>query len=254
MDINEIIKEEGEEEQGQKEFLPYVKPGKRINKKIFFIIPVLIVLILGVFAYLFLYKSSMPNVITGPGGKAVFPPVVQNQFINKLAAVSKPPVRAANNTPIISNTKVNSNSTSLKEAKKQGVVKAGKPKAGAVNNTLNDLFTVKYKHKAKKANMPVNSNMPSYANVPNVPAVPFNQNLPNFNLKSMEAKVKNAQGISGGNSFNASGYSGGYVIVECGKNTKYLKAGDSACGYTLLKADESGATFSYYGKFKKITY
>lgn len=247
MDINDIIKkgEEGEEnqEQGQKEFLPPVKQGKRINKKIFFII--IPILILGVFAYLFLHKSSMHSVITGPGGKAVFPPVVQNQFINALSLASKPAVKSAKSAP------VRVNSSSLKEAKKQGVVKAEKSKAGDVNNTLNDLFTVKYKHKASTPNMPVNSNMPPYANVP---AIPSNQNLPNFNLKSMEAKVKNAQGFSAGSSFNVSGYSGGYVVVECNKITKYLKAGDSACGYTLLKAFDSGATFSRNGKFKKITY
>ena len=99
--------------------------------------------------------------------------------------------------------------------------------------------------------------MPGVPNIPpnaNVPAIPFNQNLPNFNLKNMAAKIKNMQGMPAGSSFNVSGYSGGYVTVECGKNTKYLKAGQSACGYTLLKANSNDATFSRNGKFKKITY
>ena len=240
MDINEIIGEGGEE-LGQKEQATVIRPRKRINKKIFFIFP-LVVLILGVLAYLFLYKGSAPNVITGPGGKAFFPPVIPEQFISKPISVSKPAPGGVNSAPVIGNIHVN---------KKQGVAKAKKPETGSTNdNTLNDLFTVKYKRKAKKTGAPVNPNMPPA----NVPAIPFNQNLPNFNLKNMAAKINNMKGIPAGNTFNVSGYSGGYVIVECGKITKYLKAGESACGYTLLKANANDATFSRNGKFKKISY
>ena len=238
MDINEII-EEGEE-RGQKE-PESLKPKRKnkINKKLL-IVP--IVLILGTAAYFYLHKSTpaIPSVITGPAGKAVFPPAVPEQFINKSRAVSKPAV--VNNAPVNGNT--SAPNVPLKGTK-QNVTKK------AVNNTLNDLFTVKYKHKAKKTNMPGVPNIPPNANVP---AIPFNQNLPNFNLKNMAAKIKNMQGMPAENSFNVSGYSGGYVIVECGKSTKYLKAGQSACGYTLLKANSNDATFSHNGKFKKISY
>ena len=238
MDINEIIALEDRENQEQKEPAPTVKPRKRINKKIFFIIPLAVLIILGVLAYLFLFKGGTPKVITGHGGGAVFPPVIPEQFINKPSAaniLAKPPVKGVSGAP----------------ASVDIPVKTKKAKAGSAENTLNDLFTVKYKHKAKKTNILVSPNMPANANVP---AIPFNQGLPNFNLKNMAAKIKNMQGMPTGSSFNVSGYSGGYVTVECGKNKKYLKAGQSACGYTLLKADENGATFSRNGKFKKITY
>ena len=246
MDISEII-EEGGKESGQKEQAPVIKPRKRINKKIF-IIPVSALLILGVSAYLFLYKGSAPNIITGHGGAAVFPPTVSNQFISNIAKVKPENKNKAVNLVIKS--PVKSNNTAVKEAKsKAGKAVAESKKPG---NTLNDLFTVKYKH--NKRTMRAGPNMPPNANVPNVPAIPFNQNLPNFNLKSMASKIKNMQGLSSGSSFNVSGYSGGYVIAECGKSTKYLKAGQSACGYTLLKANSNDATFSHNGQFKKISY
>ena len=237
MDINEIIEEEGQAPESK------LKPKRKIDKKVFLIIP-LVVLILGAAGYFYLHKSTpVSSLITGPAGQGVFPPVSPNQFINSISgskaqnkAVKAPLKRSVKNNAVVLKTPV---------TKSKSAVKAKKP-----DNTLDDLFTVKYKRKAKKTNMPVSPNMPPA----NVPAIPFNQSLPNFNLKNMAAKINNMQGISAGSSFNVSGYSGGYVIAECGKNTKYLKAGQSACGYTLLKANSDDATFSHNGKFKKISY
>ena len=174
MDINEII-EEGEERGQKKPESLKPKRKNKINKKLL-IVP--IVLILGTAAYFYLHKSTptIPSVITGPAGKAVFPPAVPEQFINKPRAVSKPAV--VNNAPVNGNT--SAPNVPLKGTK-QNVTKK------AVNNTLNDLFTVKYKHKAKKTNIPGVPNIPPNANVP---AIPFNQNLPNFNLKNMAAKLR----------------------------------------------------------------
>ena len=247
MDINEIIDEEGQTPAPENK----PKPKKRINinKKALIIIPIALLLI-SAGAYFFLYKSKSKgsSVITGPGGKVIFSQVSSNQFVNNITV--KPKNKPANlllGTP--AHTKVKKSSgiavTRARVKDKKAV------KAKRSNNTLNDLFTVKYKHKAKKINMQRDSNMPPYDHVL-IP--PFNQSLPNFNLKNMAAKVKNMPNISGGNSFNVTGYSGGYVIAQCNKNTKYLKAGESACGYTLLKADANDATFSHNGKFKKISY
>jgi hypothetical protein len=246
MDINEIIDEE--KEQAKEPEMPEMKPKskKKINKKALIVIPIALLLI-GAGGYFFLHKSkpNISSVIQGPGGKGIFPPAVNsNQFI-KLAVKPNKPASLLLGAPAPVKTKKRGIVTPAK-AKSKKAVKAVKAKT---DNTLNDLFTVKYKHKAKKNNIPAAPNMqPQNFNVPAIP-----QNLPNFNLKNMAAKIKNMHGISG-NSFNVTGYSGGYVIVQCNKNTKYLKAGESACGYTLLKANSNDATFSHNGKFKKISY
>ena len=253
MDINDII-EEGQEERGQREpegIKPKRKNKIKINKKLLLIVSV-IVLIGGAAAYL-LFKNNRPIIpITG---KIVTPPVNQSFLFNKISGnkiqnkVSNPFLKSAvkSNVPVTG--------LPVKNKTAQPVKCKAASKVKKANNTLlNDFFTVKYKHKAKKTNMPGVPNMPPNANVPNVPAIPFNQNLPNFNLKGMASKIKNMQGMSSGSSFNVSGYSGGYVIAECGKSTKYLKAGQSVCGYTLLKANSNDATFSRNGKFKKISY
>jgi hypothetical protein len=258
MDINDIIEEDHEEdleERGQKEpegIKPKRKNKIKINKKLLLIVSV-IVLIGGAAAYFLLFKSSRP--IIPVTGRIVTNPANQNFLFNS-ALSNKKIQNKISNTSLKSMVKSNVPVTGL--SVKNKIVQPIKSKAASkvkkANNTLNDLFTVKYKHKAKKTNMQGVPNMPPNANVPNVPAIPFNQNLPNFNLKGMASKIKNMQGLSSGSSFNVSGYSGGYVIAECGKSTKYLKAGQSVCGYTLLKANSNDATFSRSGKFKKISY
>jgi hypothetical protein len=256
MDINEIIDEEGQTPAPENK----PKPKKRINinKKALIIIIPLALLLISAGAYFFLYKSKSKgsSVITGPGGKVIFSQVSPelkisgaHQFVNNITV--KPKNKPANlllGTP--AHTKVKKSSgIAVTRVKDKKAVKAKKS-----NNALNDLFTVKYKHKSKKTNIPAVSTAPNMPQNYNVPPIPFNQSLPNFNLKNMAAKVKNMPNISGGNSFNVTGYSGGYVVAQCNKNTKYLKAGESACGYTLLKANANDATFSHNGKFKKISY
>ena len=249
MDINEII-EENQEESLQKEpegIKPKRKNKIKINKKLLLIIPI-IVLILSTAAYFLLFKSSRP-IIPMSGRIVTQLPVNQGFLFNKISGNKK--AQSKTSKSFLKN-KVNSSAVIVSPSTKIKSKVVGKVKKA--NNTLNDLFTVKYKHKAKKTNMQGVPNMPPNANVPNVPAIPFNQNLPNFNLKGMASKIKNMQGMPTGSSFNVSGYSGGYVIAECGKSTKYLKAGQSVCGYTLLKANSNDATFSRSGKFKKISY
>ena len=249
MDINDII-EEGQEERGQREpegIKPKRKNKIKINKKLLLIVSV-IVLIGGAAAYFLLFKSSRP-IIPMSGRIVTQLPVNQGFLFNKVSSNKK--AQSKTSKSFLKN-KVNSSAVIVSPSAKIKSKVASKVKKA--NNTLNDLFTVKYKHKAKKTNIHGVPNMPPNANVPNVPAIPFNQNLPNFNLKGMASKIKNMQGLSSGSSFNVSGYSGGYVIAECGKSTKYLKAGQSACGYTLLKANSNDATFSRGGKFKKISY
>ncbi|RZD16627.1 MAG: hypothetical protein EVJ46_06360 [Candidatus Acididesulfobacter guangdongensis] len=253
MDINDII-EEGQEERGQREpegIKPKRKNKIKFNKKLLLIVSV-IVLIGGAAAYFLLFKSSRP--IIPVTGRIVTPPVNQSFLFNK--TLNNKIQNKISNPSLKSTVESNASVTDLPIKNKTAQPVKGKAasKVKKANNTLNDLFTVKYKHKAKKTNMQGVPNMPPNANVPNVPAIPFNQNLPNFNLKGMASKIKNMQGLSSGSSFNVSGYSGGYVIAECGKSTKYLKAGQSACGYTLLKANSNDATFSHNGKFKKISY
>ena len=249
MDINDII-EEGQEERGQREpegIKPKRKNKIKINKKLLLIVSV-IVLIGGAAAYFLLFKSSRP-IIPMSGRIVTQLPVNQGFLFNKVSSNKK--AQSKTSKSFLKN-KVNSSAVIVSPSTKIKSKAASKVKKA--NNTLNDLFTVKYKHKAKKTNMQGVPNMPPNANVPNVPAIPFNQGLPNFNLKGMASKIKNMHGIPAENSFNVTGYSGGYVIAECGKSTKYLKAGQSACGYTLLKANSNDATFSHNGKFKKISY
>jgi len=258
MDIKEIIEgdselqnglqnqeEQNQEEQNQEE--PQAqpnKPKKRFKfqfkkKNLTIFVPIFLIIVVLLVLFLFLKPKNNVSVLTGPGGPAVFPPVSE----------SIPPV---NNTPVIAHPKTVVPEANIPSLKTNASSKdALKTKNSQTADKLNDLFTVQYKHKTKPLAVIPSQGTPQNNAFP-MPAIP--QNMPNFNIKNMANKLKNIGGLPKQNSFTVQGESGGYVVVSCGKQTSYLKAGSSSCGYVLLKADTNGAVFSHNGHIKKIAY
>ncbi len=234
MDIKEIIDDvqnDGEEQKANDDAVVSPesrKQKKKISKKVLLLFPIIIFVAIAGFLFL---KKKNTGVLTGPGAPAVF----SSKFLQKPQAATNP--------------------VSVKMQKPVSMKQSGqKTKPASLGNKLNDMFTIKYKHKPAKTNLP---NGPVYPGIPQnayIPPAPQSQNLPHFNIKNLAGKLKNTNINRQKNSFTVSGYSGGYVVVECGKNENYLKTGDSSCGYVLLKAGPDGAVFSVNGKIKKIAY
>jgi len=263
MDMKDIIGEDRElqselqnqEEQNLEE--PQAQPGlnkpntkKRFKfqigkKNLAIFVPIFLIIVVLLVLFLFLKPKNNIPVLTGSGAPAVFPSVPKS--------VSIPPV---NNTPVIAHPKTvepeaNIPSVKTNTSSKETLKTKSSKQPKTANDKLNDLFTVQYKHKTKPLAVIPSQGAPQNNALP-MPAIP--QNMPNFNIKNMANKLKNIGGLPKQNSFTVQGESGGYVVVSCGKQTSYLKAGSSSCGYVLLKADTNGAVFSHNGHIKKIAY
>jgi hypothetical protein len=191
---------------------------------------------------LLIHNSNTPfqvaNILKAPLKKKSIMPAVNKS--NKVQTISKP---TAINKVMPTNNKLNNTSVN-KNNKKISQIKSSK-------NSLNDLFSINYKkHSSVNSANPV---MPG--GMPNQQVPPIKRQMPNFNVLSIKNKLKSFR-INGSfnNNFSVSGYSGGFVMVNCNNKNEYIKVGGNVCGYTLLRADSSVAVFSKYGKAKNFTY
>jgi len=225
---------------------------KKKNLAIFALI-LLIIVALSVW-FLFLKPKNNVSVLTGPGAPAIFPPTHESAPISLLNNTATPahPKTVAPDANILS-LKTNASSKDALKTNSSIVKKSKTAKKINNGNKLNDLFTVKYNKTAVNPLNPVSNSMPP-------PPPPMQANVPSFNnfklpgFKNIAGKLKTLGSFKKIPTISVSGYAGGLVAASCGAGIKYLKTGNSICGWTLLRADNAQAVFAQGSQIKKIVY